>query len=58
MENAIDICEVAARALREAGIDAQARPLSAVDGKDGVTATGSPSQDRGYGTRVTHPGLR
>lgn len=46
MEDAIDICEVAARALRGAGIDAQARLLSAVDGKDGVVVRLMPSVTR------------
>lgn len=44
--NAIDICEVAAEALRAAGIDAQARPLSALDGKDGTVVRLMPSVTR------------
>lgn len=43
MSEAIDICEVAAAALRAAGIGAQASPLSRLDGKDGVVVRLMPS---------------
>ena len=45
-EKAIDICEVAARALCEAGIPAKALPLTAIDGKDGVVVRLMPSVTR------------
>ncbi len=45
-EQAIDICEVAAAALRGAGIDAKAQPLTAVDGKDGTVVRLMPSVTR------------
>lgn len=46
MSEALDICEVAARALRGGGIDAKARPLSAIDRKDGTVVRLMPSVTR------------
>ena len=46
MSEALDICEVAARALRGGGIDAKARPLSAIDKKDGTVVRLMPSVTR------------
>lgn len=47
MDEAIDICEVAARLLREAGIaSARAQPLTAIDKKDGVVVRLMPSVTR------------
>ena len=46
MSEALDICEVAARALRDGGIDAKARPLSAIDKKDGTVVRLMPSVTR------------
>ena len=45
-KEAIDICEVAADALAEAGIAAKARPLSAIDGKSGTVVRLMPSVAR------------
>lgn len=46
MSRALDICEVAAKALRGGGIDAKARPLSAIDKKDGTVVRLMPSVTR------------
>lgn len=45
-EQAIDICEVAADALAEAGIAAKAQPLTAIDGKSGTVVRLMPSVAR------------
>lgn len=46
MTDGIDICERAAEALRAAGIEAQARPLARLDGKDGTVVRLMPSVTR------------
>ncbi len=43
MGEALDICEVAAKALRAGGIEAKARPLSAIDKRDGTVVRLMPS---------------
>lgn len=43
MGEALDICEVAAKALRAGGIEAKARALSAIDKRDGTVVRLMPS---------------
>lgn len=45
-KDAIDICEVAARALAEAGIPAKALPLTAIDKREGTVVRLMPSITR------------